>query len=89
MPDNFIEIHRTSIISLAAQNKLPAVYQTAFNARDGGLLAYGANFRDIFRRAASYVDRILRGEKPSELPVQMPTKFVLVINLKTANRYWG
>jgi putative ABC transport system substrate-binding protein len=84
MPDNFIEIHRASIISLAAQNKLPAVYQTAFNARDGGLLAYGANFRDIFRRAASYVDRILRGEKPSELPVQMPTKFVLVINLKTA-----
>jgi ABC transporter substrate binding protein len=79
MPDNFIEIHRASIISLAAQNKLTAVYQTAFNARDCGLLAYGANFRDIFRRAASYVDRILRGEKPSELPVQMPTKFVLVI----------
>jgi putative ABC transport system substrate-binding protein len=84
MPDNFIEIHRAQIISLAAQKKVPAVYQIAVNARDGGLLAYGANFRDIFRRAASYVDGILRGAKPSELPVQMPTKYVMVLNAKTA-----
>jgi putative ABC transport system substrate-binding protein len=85
MPDNFIEIHRTSIISLAAQNKVPAVYQTPINARDGGLLSYGASFRDIFHRAAGYVDRILRGAKPAELAIQMPTKLVMIINLKTAN----
>jgi putative ABC transport system substrate-binding protein len=84
MPDNFIEIHRAPIISLAAQNKVPAVYQTPVNARDGGLLSYGANFRDIFHRVADYVDRILRGARPAELPVQMPTKLTMVINVKTA-----
>jgi putative tryptophan/tyrosine transport system substrate-binding protein len=84
MPDNFIEIHRAPIISFAAKNTVPAVYQTPINARDGGLLSYGANFRDIFRRAAGYVDRILRGAKPSELPVQMPTKYVMIVNLRAA-----
>jgi putative ABC transport system substrate-binding protein len=84
MPDNFVEIHRALIISLAARNNVPAVYQTPVIARDGGLLSYGADFRDIFHRAARYVDSILRGAKPSELPVQLPTKYLMVINLKTA-----
>jgi putative ABC transport system substrate-binding protein len=84
MPDNFVEVHRALIISLAARSNVPAVYQTPVIARDGGLLSYGANFRDIFRRSASYVDRILRGAKPSELPVQLPIKYQLVVNLRTA-----
>jgi putative ABC transport system substrate-binding protein len=84
MPDNFVEIHRALIISLAARNNVPAVYQTPVIARDGGLLSYGADFSDIFHRAARYVDSILRGAKPSELPVQLPTKYLMVINLKTA-----
>jgi len=84
MPDNFVEIHRALIISLAARNNVPAVYQTPVIARDGGLLSYGADFRDIFHRAARYVDSILRGAKPSELPVQLPTKYLMVVNLKTA-----
>ena len=84
MPDNFVEIHRALIISLAARNNVPAVYQTPVIARDGGLLSYGADFRDIFHRAARYVDSILHGAKPSELPVQLPTKYLMVVNLKTA-----
>ena len=84
MPDNFVEIHRALIISLAARNNVPAVYQTPVIARDGGLLSYGADFSDIFHRAARYVDSILRGAKPSELPVQLPTKYLMVVNLKTA-----
>jgi putative ABC transport system substrate-binding protein len=84
MPDNFVEIHRARIVSLAAGNNVPTVSQSAVIARDGGLLSYAADFRDIFRRAASYVDSILRGAKPSELPVQMPIKYLMVINLKTA-----
>jgi putative ABC transport system substrate-binding protein len=84
MPDNFIEIHRAIIISLAARNNIPAVYQAPFIARDGGLLSYGVDFKDIFHRAARYVDQILRGAKPSELPVQLPTKYLMVINVRTA-----
>lgn len=72
------------IIGLAAKNKLPAVYYERFYAEAGGLIAYGADRVEQYRRAASYVDRILKGEKPAELPVQAPTKFELVINLKTA-----
>ena len=68
----------------AARNNAPAVYGFSYFARDGGLLSYGVDQVDIFRRAAAYVDRILRGEKPGDLPVQEPTKFELVINLKTA-----
>ena len=79
-----MEVHRALIISLAARNNVPAVYQTPIIARDGGLLSYGAEFRDIFRRSASYVDSILRGAKPSELPVQLPMKYLMVVNLKTA-----
>ena len=68
----------------AARNSVPAVYAASYYARDGGLLSYGPDLVDNFRRAATYVDRILRGAKPAELSVQLPTKFELVINLKTA-----
>jgi putative ABC transport system substrate-binding protein len=84
MPDGFTVAHRASIILAAARNKLPAVYRLSTFARDGGLLSYGVDQADIWRRAAPYVDRILRGEKPGDLPVQFPTKFEMVVNLKTA-----
>jgi putative tryptophan/tyrosine transport system substrate-binding protein len=84
MPDLFMVEHRASIILAAARNNLPTVYNFSGFTRDGGLLSYGVDQVDTFRRAASYVDRILRGEKPSELPVQFSNKFQLVINLKTA-----
>jgi putative tryptophan/tyrosine transport system substrate-binding protein len=77
-------VHRELIIGLAARHRLPAVYNSSFYATSGGLLAYGPNFVDQFRRAAAYVDRILKGEKPADLPVQSPIKLELVINLKTA-----
>jgi putative tryptophan/tyrosine transport system substrate-binding protein len=84
IPDVFMEVHRVPIILAAARNNVPAVYSTSYFARDGGLLSYGPDRLDAFRRAATYVDRILRGAKAAELPVQQPTKFELVINLKTA-----
>jgi putative ABC transport system substrate-binding protein len=84
MPDGFMNVHRAEIISLAARYRLPAVYPYRFFAELGGLLSYGPDQIDNFRRAATYVDRILKGEKPADLPVQAPTKFELVINLKTA-----
>jgi putative ABC transport system substrate-binding protein len=84
LTDVFTFMHRASIISAAARNNVPAVhFQSAF-VRDGGLLSYGTDPLDTFRRAASYVDRILRGEKPGDLPVQFPTKFEMVVNRKTA-----
>jgi putative ABC transport system substrate-binding protein len=84
MPDIFMTAHRASIISAAARNNVPAVYWLSAFARDGGLLSYGPDPVDNWRRAATYVDRILRGAKPAELPVQLPTKFEMVVNLKTA-----
>jgi putative tryptophan/tyrosine transport system substrate-binding protein len=78
------QVHRNLIITLAARHKLPAVYYERFFVAAGGLISYGSDFIDQYRRSASYVDRILRGEKPADLPVQAPTKFELVINLKTA-----
>jgi putative tryptophan/tyrosine transport system substrate-binding protein len=84
MPDVFMAAHRAPIILAAGRNNVPSVYELSDFARDGGLLSYGADQVDIWRRAASYVDRILRGEKPAVLPVQFPTKFEMVINLKTA-----
>ena len=84
MPDVFMVAHRAPIISAAARNNVPAVYGLSDFARDGGLLSYGVDPVDIFRRAATYVDRILRGAKPGDLPVQFPTKFEMVLNLKTA-----
>jgi putative ABC transport system substrate-binding protein len=84
MPDTFTNVHRAPIISAAARNNVPAVYYRSDYARDGGLLSYGADAVDTYRRAASYVDRILRGEKPGDLPVQLPTKYEMVVNRKTA-----
>ena len=84
MPDQFLIDHRAEITSLAARYRLPAVYPYRLFAELGGLLSYGTDPLDNFRRAASYVDRILKGEKPADLPVQAPTKYELVINLKTA-----
>jgi putative ABC transport system substrate-binding protein len=77
-------VHRDLIITLADRHKLPAVYSSRFFVSDGGLICYGPDFVDQHRQAASYVDRILKGEKPADLPVQAPTKYELVINLKTA-----
>jgi putative ABC transport system substrate-binding protein len=84
LPDAFTASHRTAIMSSAVRNNIPMIFQAAGFARDGALLSYGPNIADMFHLAASYVDRILRGAKPSELPVQFPTKFELAINLKTA-----
>jgi putative ABC transport system substrate-binding protein len=84
MPDVFMTAHRGPIIAAAARNNVPAVYSGSYFAREGGLLSYGPDPVDTFRRAASYVDRILRGAKPGDLPVQLPTKFEMVVNLKTA-----
>jgi putative ABC transport system substrate-binding protein len=80
----FTFVHRASIISAAARNSVPAVYNLSAYARDGGLLSYGVDAVDISGRGASYVDRILRGAKPGDLPVQLPTKYEMVVNLKTA-----
>jgi putative ABC transport system substrate-binding protein len=84
MPDVFMTEHRAPIILAAARNKVPAVYWQSPFARDGGLLSYGPDVVDTFRRAASYVDRILRGAKPGDLPVQFPTKFEMIVNLRIA-----
>jgi putative ABC transport system substrate-binding protein len=76
--------HRAPIMSAAARNNVPAVYALSEFVRDGGLLSYGPDLVDNYRRAATYVDRILRGAKPAELPVQLPTKLKMAVNLKTA-----
>jgi putative ABC transport system substrate-binding protein len=83
-PDSLAVVHRDLIVALAAQHQLPAVYPFRFFSSDGGLLSYGLDFPELYRQAAGYVDRILRGEKTADLPVQAPTKFELVVNLKTA-----
>jgi len=83
-PSIFTLNHRTSIIALGSQHKVPTIYRDAINVREGGLLSYGPDAGDIIRRAAPYVDRILRGTKPSELPVQVPVKFQMTVNVKTA-----
>jgi ABC-type uncharacterized transport system substrate-binding protein len=82
--DPFTNAHRTLIMALAGQHRLPVIYGFAFIVREGGLISYGPDAIDIVRRSASYVDRILKGERPADLPVQAPTKYELVINLKTA-----
>jgi putative tryptophan/tyrosine transport system substrate-binding protein len=84
MPDAFTTVHRQLIILLAARYALPAIYPYRYQAVEGGLLSYGVDTVDLMRRAAPYVDRILKGEKPADLPVQAPIKFELVINLRTA-----
>jgi len=84
IPDVFTIAHRASIISAAARNNVPAVYRYSVFARDGGLLSYGPEPADNYRGAATYVDRILRGAKPGDLPVQFPAKYGMAVNLKTA-----
>jgi putative ABC transport system substrate-binding protein len=84
MSDPFMTVHRVPIMLAEARNNVPAVYTLSETARDGGLLSYGPDLVDIWRRAASYVDRILRGAKPGDLPVQLPAKYEMVVNLKTA-----
>ena len=84
MLDVSMAVHRPAIIAQAAANRVPAVFPWRFGATDGGLVSYGVDVADLHRRAAAYVDRILKGTKPADLPVQQPTKFELVINLKTA-----
>jgi putative tryptophan/tyrosine transport system substrate-binding protein len=83
-PDTFTVVHRDQIIVLAARHRLPAVYALRIFVASGGLMYYGTDFVELYRQAASYVDRILHGKKPAELPVQTPTKFQTVVNLKTA-----
>jgi putative tryptophan/tyrosine transport system substrate-binding protein len=85
MPDTFVQVHRAQIISLAARNNVPANYPWSFVvAREGGLFSYGPDFVDIMRRSASYMDRILHGAKPADLPVQLPIKMEMAVNVKTA-----
>jgi putative tryptophan/tyrosine transport system substrate-binding protein len=82
--DSYMIVHRAPVILLAALNNVPVVYQRSISVRDGGLLSYGPDIVDVFRRAALYVDRILRGAKPADLPVQLPVKFEITVNAKTA-----
>jgi len=85
LPDAFTTSdHRKNIIEQAAQNHLPVIYPYRFIVEEGGLMSYGIDITDLYQRAASYIDRILRGTQPADLPVQQPSKFELVINLKTA-----
>ena len=85
LTDSIFTNQRRQIAELAAERRLQAVYENTEHVEAGGLMAYGANFLDLERRAATYVDKILKGAKPSDLPIQQPTKFELIINLKTAH----
>jgi putative ABC transport system substrate-binding protein len=84
VPDSFVNQHRDTIVSLAARHRLASIHANKYHVANGALMSYGVDPVDLFRRAGEYVDRILRGEKPADLPVQAPTKYELVINLKTA-----
>jgi putative tryptophan/tyrosine transport system substrate-binding protein len=84
LPDAFTAVHRSTIIAAAASSNVPAIYPFRYMAADGGLISYGVDLTDLYRRAAPYVDRILKGSRPADLPVQQPTKFEFTINLKTA-----
>jgi putative ABC transport system substrate-binding protein len=82
--DSIFLLHRTRLADLAARSRLPAAYGVREQVEAGGLMSYGPSLRDLFRRGATYVDKILKGAKPGDLPVEQPTKFELVLNLKTA-----
>ena len=82
----FLLTHRTKVVDLAAKNRLPAIYHATDFVEDGGLMSYGVTITDLFRRAATFVDKILKGAKPADLPVEQPTKFALVVNLKAAKQ---
>lgn len=84
MPGVYMNVHRATTISLAARHNVPALYTSSDYVRDGGLLSYGADLGDMFRRAATYVNQILRGTNPAELPVQLPVKFIMTLNATTA-----
>jgi putative ABC transport system substrate-binding protein len=84
LPGSSTNLHRQAIIAAAARNRLPAIYSSGYSVESGGLIGYGADRVDRVRDVAGYVDRILRGEKPADLPIQLPTKFELVVNLRTA-----
>jgi putative ABC transport system substrate-binding protein len=86
LPSPVVTVNRERIIAHVSQQRLPAIYPYAYFAKAGGLVSYGMDILDLYRRAAPYIDRILRGANPGELPIQQPTKFELVINLKTAKR---
>ena len=88
LPNPIVVRHRTRVLEFAAKNRLPAIYPESSFADAGGLMSYGVDYDDLNRRVAYYVDRILKGTKPSDLPVEQPTKFELVINLKTAKELW-
>jgi putative tryptophan/tyrosine transport system substrate-binding protein len=85
LPDGMFWNKREQMVALAARHRLPAIYEEREYANDGGLLSYGRNVSENFRQAAGYVDKILKGAKPADLPIQQPTRFDLVVNLKTAN----
>ena len=84
LPSPFFDRHRARIAELAAKHRLPTISESSLYVQDGGLMSYGPNFADMWHRAASYVDRVLKGQKPGDLPIEQPTKFELVINLRTA-----
>jgi ABC-type uncharacterized transport system substrate-binding protein len=84
LPDRFLLAYRASIIQFMAEHRLPGMFPYREFVQEGGLLGYGPDYTDMYRRAATYVDKILRGAKPADLPMEQPTKFELVINLKTA-----
>jgi putative tryptophan/tyrosine transport system substrate-binding protein len=84
IPDSFMAVNRALIISLSVRNNVPTVFWNSYSVRDGALLSYGTDLRNEFQRGAVYVDRILRGNKPIDLPVQQPVKFEMAVNLKTA-----
>ncbi len=86
LADPFLASQRLKIVELEAESRLPAIYPSRDFAESGGLLAYGPNYAELWRRAASYVNKILKGAKPKDLPMEQPAKFELVINLKTAKR---
>lgn len=84
MTDSFLVVHREIIIQLVAKSHVPTIFDASLYCREGGLICYGPNYQDLFKRAANYIDRVLRGTKPSDLPVEVPTKFELVVNNSTA-----
>ena len=84
--NTILNLHRTQIVDLAIKNRLPAMYHRPEYVKDGGLMTYGPNIADLFRRAATYVDKILKGTKPADLPVEQPKKFEFIINLKAAKQ---
>ena len=84
LPDQVLSSQRGRIIQLAAQNKLPALYERKESVEDGGLISYGVNYQEMYRRSASYIDRVLKGAKPGDLSIEQPTRFEMVINAGTA-----